>query len=137
MATVIARVRADAPFGPLPLAVGPIYINYQPSIFRAHFGGEFVAAAANLDQKRGIQGPIDPDTIAGAPVRKEATRDSFDVTTMLLVRFTPIGFDADSTHAVVFVTLDCGPQCGGAAAAALRRRHDGWTVEQYVDFPRP
>jgi hypothetical protein len=137
MAALIARVRADAPFGPLPLAVGPVSINYQPAIFRAHFAGDFVGAAADLDQKRGVQDSIRPDSIADAPVRKEATRDSFDVTTMLLVRFTPIGFDKDSTHAVLFLTLDCGPHCGSAVAAALRRRRDGWAVAEFFDFARP
>jgi hypothetical protein len=37
------------------------------------------------------------------------------------LRFSPVGFDAAGTAAIVYVQWECGPSCGHALSAALTR----------------
>ena len=136
MAAVLERIRIDQPHGPYQLAVGMETLAYQPDRYRVQFEGDFADAAADLARQRGRVDLITLDSVGGAPVRNLESYGRFDVTTMLLVHFTAVGFNADSSRAVVFASLQCGLQCGSIAVAVLRRAPEGWLVANYRELMR-
>jgi len=132
MAGVVERVRARRPHGRFPLAVAPATVNYLPDRYPVVLRSEFDAAVEDLGRKTGRLDAIGPAYIAGAAVRRVAIFDPYDVAQYLLVRFSPIGFNPDSTRAALVVVLDCGPGCGSQAGVGLRRTRNGrWRVAEY------
>lgn len=114
-----------------PLAVGPFH-DVRPLRLELRVSQEFEAAYQSLRaQLSRTPDPIPAEAIAGVPVRHDGTFDAFDATVRTLVRFSPIGFDQDSSRAVVLVQQDCGVGCGSLAVATLRRSGGRWAVTAY------
>jgi hypothetical protein len=45
-----------------------------------------------------------------------------------LVTFSRVGFDGDRKHALMFVSMTCGPLCGAGQIVVLERRWGAWHV---------
>ena len=71
-------------------------------------------------------------------VRRAGEYDPYDIEQYLLIRFSPVGFSADSARAVLLVVYDCGPGCGSRVGVGLRRATNrGWRVAQVRTVPEP
>lgn len=131
MTAVVQRVRARPPHRGFPLAVAPVTVSYEPERYPFALRREFAAAIADLGAKHGLLEPIRPPYLAGIPVRREGVYDPYDLDPYLLVRFSPVGFSADSSRAALLVVYDCGPGCGSYAGIGLRRApNGGWRVAE-------
>lgn len=138
MTAVAERVRRRPPERGYPLAVAPLTLNYEADRYPLDLRGEFAAAVADLATKRGRLDPMGPAPLAGIPVRNEGGFDPYDLAQYLLLRFSPVGFSADSTRAALLVVTDCGPGCGSRLGVGLRRvANGGWRVAQVRKLPEP
>jgi hypothetical protein len=138
MRTVAVRVRAHPPHRGFPLAVAPVTVSFEPSRYPLDLRREFASAVADLSTKQGRLDPIRPPYLSGVPVRREGVYDPYDLAQYLLIRFSPVGFSADSARAALVVVYDCGPGCGSRAGIGLRRaRNGGWRVAQVRAIPEP
>jgi len=91
-----------------------------------------LAAVADLLSKGGLLEPIRPPYLAGVAVRREGVYDPYDIEQYLLIRFSPVGFSADSARAALVVVYDCGPGCGSPFGVGLRRAaNGGWRIAQF------
>ena len=135
---VTERVRARPPHRGYPLAIAPVTLSYEPSRYPVALRPEFAPAVADLDTKHGRLDPIRPPYLSGVPVHREGVYDPYDLSQYLLIRFSPVGFSADSTRAAMVVVYDCGPGCGSRAGIGLRRAaNGGWRVAQVRAVPEP
>jgi hypothetical protein len=138
MTAVVERVRARPPHRGFPLAVAPVTLSYEPSRYPLDLRREFASAVADLATKHGRLEPIRPPYLSGVPVRREGVYDPYDLERYLLVRFSPVGFSADSARAAVVVVYDCGPGCGSRAGIGLRRApNGGWRIAAVRPVPEP
>jgi hypothetical protein len=138
MTSVVERTRARPPHRGFPLAVAPATVSYEPDRYPLSLRDEFAAAVADLGTKSGRVEPIRPPYLARVPVRREGVYDPYDLEQYLLIRFSPVGFGADSARAALFVVYDCGPGCGSRFGVGLRRaRNGGWRVVQFLRMPEP
>lgn len=136
MAAVVARIHARPPHRGFPLAVAPFTVSFEAERYPVALRHEFAAALADLGGKHGLVAPIRPPYLAGIPVRREGVYDPYDLDQYLLVRFSPVGFSADSSRAAVLVVYDCGPSCGSRAGIGLRRAaNGGWRIAQVRPVP--
>ncbi|MBB4638295.1 hypothetical protein [Longimicrobium terrae] len=46
------------------------------------------------------------------------------------VRFSPVGFDRERRHALVFISFSCGPRCGTGDFVFLSRHGSQWRVDK-------
>ncbi len=128
---LVRRFRAHPPHRGLPLAVAPVTVSWDPARYPLPLSDAFGEAALDLDGKQGRLERIGPPFLAGVEVRREGVYDPYDLSTYLLLRFSPVGFSADTSRAVVVVAFDCGPGCGSQAAAGLRRAgNGGWRIAE-------
>jgi len=138
MTSVVERTRSHPPHRGFSLAVAPVTLNYEADIYRLDLRPEFSAAVADLVTKGGRLDTIPPPFIGGIRVRHLAAFDRYDLAQYLLLRFSPVGFSADSTRAALLVVFDCGPGCGSQAGVGLRRvGNGGWRIAQYRRRPLP
>jgi hypothetical protein len=138
MRTVAERVRARPPHRGFPLAVAPVTVSFEPSRYPLDLRREFASAVADLATKQGRLDPIRPPYLSGVPIRREGVYDPYDLAQYLLIRFSPVGFSADSARAALVVVYDCGPGCGSRAGIGLRRSpNGGWRVAQVRPIPEP
>jgi len=138
MTAVVARTRARPPHRGFPLAVAPVTVSYEPDRYPLGLRPEFAAAAADLLSKSGLLEPIRPPILAGVLVRREGVYDPYDIEQYLLIRFSPVGFSADSARAALVVVYDCGPGCGSQFGVGLRRATNrGWRVAEIQRLPEP
>ncbi len=136
--TLVRRFRTHPPHRGYPLAVAPVTISFDPERHPVGLRPEFAAAADDLTATGGRLDPIRPPLLAGVPVRREGVYDPYDMQLYLLLRFSPVGFSADSTRAAVVVVFDCGPGCGSQAALGLRRAANrGWRIAELRPGPLP
>ncbi len=138
MTAVVERVRARPPHRGFPLAVAPVTVSYEPERYPFALRREFAAALTDLGAKHGLLEPIRPPYLSGIPVRREGVYDPYDLDQYLLVRFSPVGFSADSSRAALLVVYDCGPGCGSRAGIGLRRAaNGGWRIGEVRPIPEP
>ena len=138
MTAVAERVRRRPPERGYPLAVAPLTLNYEADRYPLDLRGEFAAAVADLTAKRDRLDQVGPAPLAGIPVRNAGVFDPYDTAQYLLLRFSPVGFNADSTRAALLVVTDCGPGCGSRLGVGLRRvANGGWRVAQVRTLPEP
>ncbi len=138
MAAAAARFRGHPPHRGFPLAVAPVTLSYLSERYPVALRGEFAAALTDLGTKAERLDPIRPPYLAGVPVRREGVYDPYDLQQYLLLRFSPVGFSADSLRAVLVVVFDCGPGCGSQAALGLRRATNrGWRIAEVRRVPEP
>jgi hypothetical protein len=138
MTAVVERARARPPHRGFPLAVAPVTVSYEPERYPLALRREFAAAIADLDTKRGLLQPIRPPFLAGVAVRREGLYDPYDLEQYLLLRFSPVGFSADSARAALVVVYDCGPGCGSQAGIGLvRAANGGWRIVEVRRAPEP
>ena len=138
MRAVAERVRARPPHRGYPLTVAPVTLSYDPSRYPVDLRPEFASAVADLDTKHGRLDPIRPPYLSGVPVHREGVYDPYDLGQYLLIRFSPVGFSADSSRAALVVVYDCGPGCGSRAGIGLRRAaNGGWRVAEVRPVPEP
>ena len=138
MTAVAARFRARPPHRGFPLAVAPVTVSYLPERYPLALSREFAAAVADLGTKAGRLDPIRPPYLAGLAVRREGVYDPYDLEQYLLLRFSPVGFSADTSRAALVVVFDCGPGCGSQAGIGLRRAtNGGWRLAEVRRIPEP
>ncbi len=137
MAEIIREIRREAPHGPWQLSIGPTSLYYPAGLFSVAPGSEFSEATSDLERMHGTVEPLGLDSILDVPVRTDSSLVTFDVTETLLIRFSPIGFNHDTTRAVAVVSLDCGEGCGSLAVTGLRRGGQrAWSVAFYRELSR-
>jgi hypothetical protein len=138
MTAVAERVRRRPPERGYALAVAPVTLNFEEDRYRLDLRPEFAAAVADLATKRGRLDPVGPAPLAGIPVRNSGVFDPYDVAQYLLLRFSPVGFSADSARAALVLVTDCGPGCGSLLGVGLRRAANrSWRVAQVLRLPTP
>lgn len=128
---VVRRIRAHPPHRGLPLAVAPVTLSWDPIRYPLTLSGRYADAALDLEGKRGRLEPVRPPLLAGVEVRREGVYDPYDLRAYLLLRFSPVGFSADTMHAALVVVFDCGPGCASQEAVGLRRAANrGWRIAE-------
>jgi len=138
MTAVVERVRRRPPERGYPLAVAPATLSYEEDRYPLDLRSEFTAAVADLASQRGRVDPVGPAPVGGVAVRNAGVFDRYDTAQYLLLRFSPVGFNADSTRAALVLVTDCGPGCGSRLGVGLRRAANrGWRVAQVTRLREP
>jgi len=116
----------------VPTSAARFLRGHWPSSVKAGFDSAFVDLARQNVTRRPISSAVvrDLDLDVGSPTPTCGARHGVECQEQVSrVRVSAIGFNSDSTYAVVYRAMWCGPLCGTGVVFLLRRSPGRrWTV---------